>query len=141
MLKKYDSKYSDMFKILCEKWPGFINLYRLGVFISYEFLYIIFRFKKINTFVSKNVLIEMKEGMKILKDDDRKHMFPQYSFGDIKPCLTNEYYLTIAKENTTLVPYGVKKLTSDGIMASNGKEYKVDCIVLATVNNFFFLLK
>jgi len=51
-----------------------------------------------------------------------------------RPCFHDEYLLTYNRPNVHLVhdPTGIEKFTETGIVANNGQEYKVDCIVFAT---------
>jgi cation diffusion facilitator CzcD-associated flavoprotein CzcO len=46
--------------------------------------------------------------------------------------LASTFYEALNRDNVTLVPYGVERVTPDGIVAADGIERKVDVIIMAT---------
>ena len=61
------------------------------------------------------------------------HLKPWYQQFCKRPCFHDEYLPTFNRPNVELVhdPLGIERITENGVV-SNGKEYKVDCIVFAT---------
>lgn len=62
----------------------------------------------------------------------RRRVTPDYNVGCKRVLISNDWYPALQRENVTLVDQGVKAVTPQGVVASDGTEYPVDVIILAT---------
>ncbi|MFI5623354.1 flavin-containing monooxygenase [Nocardioides sp. NPDC051685] len=57
---------------------------------------------------------------------------PSYPFGGKRPVLADGLYPAMLKDNLTLVPHAVERVTRDGVVDKRGVEHKIESLVLAT---------
>jgi len=63
---------------------------------------------------------------------DVETLVPEHEPGCKRLLLSNEWYPTLARSDVEVVPLAVERVTSDGVVSSDGVERRVDAIVLAT---------
>lgn len=61
-----------------------------------------------------------------------KKLTPDYTLGCKRILISNKWYPAFNRANVELVTDGVREITPDGIITADGKERKLDCIVLGT---------
>jgi cation diffusion facilitator CzcD-associated flavoprotein CzcO len=64
--------------------------------------------------------------------DVREKLVPTHMWGCKRPLFSNDYYLTFNLDNVELVADGIERITKDGIVTADGRERKLDTLVLAT---------
>jgi cation diffusion facilitator CzcD-associated flavoprotein CzcO len=57
---------------------------------------------------------------------------PTYPFLGKRPVFSNDFYPALKRDNVTLVPHAVERVTPTGVVDASGTEHAVDIIVLAT---------
>lgn len=62
----------------------------------------------------------------------RDALTPNHRYGCKRPLRSSEYLWAVQQPNVTLVPMGASRITSNSVFATDGAEYKVDTIVMAT---------
>jgi cation diffusion facilitator CzcD-associated flavoprotein CzcO len=62
----------------------------------------------------------------------RRLLTPAFPFEAKRTVLSDDYYPALRRPNVTLVPYGVKGLSADGVVDDNGDRHSLDVVVLAT---------
>jgi cation diffusion facilitator CzcD-associated flavoprotein CzcO len=62
----------------------------------------------------------------------RAAVTPAYPIGCKRIILATTYYASLNRENVTLVPTGVQRVTERGVVDGNGVEHEVDVIIAAT---------
>jgi cation diffusion facilitator CzcD-associated flavoprotein CzcO len=62
----------------------------------------------------------------------RRKLTPSVPWGCHRPLVTNDYYPTFNRPNVELVTERIERIGSESIVTSDGKERRVDTIVLAT---------
>ena len=62
----------------------------------------------------------------------REKLTPDYTLGCKRILISNKWYPTFNRENVELVTDAIQEITPDGIVTRDGKERKLDCIVLGT---------
>jgi cation diffusion facilitator CzcD-associated flavoprotein CzcO len=62
----------------------------------------------------------------------RDKLSPSYSIGCKRILPTNDYYPALQRPNVELVTDAIQEVTRDGILTTDGKERRLDAIVLAT---------
>ncbi|MES2169167.1 MAG: NAD(P)/FAD-dependent oxidoreductase [Actinomycetota bacterium] len=64
---------------------------------------------------------------------------PQYPFGGKRTIISDDYYPSLLRDNVTLVPAAVDRVTAKGLVDSRGDRHHADAIVLATGFSTHFL--
>ena len=64
--------------------------------------------------------------------DTRRLLTPRYSFGCKRVLLSSKYYQSFNRDNVTLIANDIAAVTSRGVRTSDGVEYALDTLVLAT---------
>jgi cation diffusion facilitator CzcD-associated flavoprotein CzcO len=62
----------------------------------------------------------------------RKALTPNYPFGCKRIIQCSYFYNTMNRDNVTLVPFAVERVTEQGVVAANGTEYAVDVLIIGT---------
>jgi len=62
----------------------------------------------------------------------RRKLTPTVAWGCHRPLVTNDYYPTFNRPNVDLVTESIEKISGDSILTIDGKERRIDTIVLAT---------
>jgi cation diffusion facilitator CzcD-associated flavoprotein CzcO len=118
--------------------PFIRKLYRERLYWENEMRMIAFaKFPGLMKFQEKVVLNYLKR--KVASPELRKKLTPDFGFGCKRVLVTSAYFPAIQKPNVTIEFEGIKEITADGIILSNGEEIKVDAIIYCTgfnVTNF-----
>ena len=62
----------------------------------------------------------------------RAAVTPKYAFGCKRVVLCSDFYPALLRDNVTLVPKAVRRVTPGGVVDSDGVERQVDAIILST---------
>jgi cation diffusion facilitator CzcD-associated flavoprotein CzcO len=66
------------------------------------------------------------------RPDLQEMVTPRHAFGSKRPVASDTYYPALMRPNVTLVPNAMVSFTAGGLVDSEGKEFLVDAVVLAT---------
>jgi cation diffusion facilitator CzcD-associated flavoprotein CzcO len=70
---------------------------------------------------------------KIVKEPDtRAALTPHYAFGCKRPILSSDYYPMFNRDNVTLIPKTVERITTTGVVDESGCERPADVLILST---------
>lgn len=70
---------------------------------------------------------------KIISDaETRSALTPKYPYGCKRPVIASDYYPMLNRENVTLVPHAVQRVTPRGIVDDTGTERPADVLILGT---------
>lgn len=90
-------------------------------------------------FISKPGIMKLAEKVakryinSVIKDEGlRTKVTPNYRVGCKRILLSSEYYPALTRANVEVVTEGITAITEEGVLTKDGKERKVDAIVLAT---------
>jgi cation diffusion facilitator CzcD-associated flavoprotein CzcO len=64
--------------------------------------------------------------------ETRRKLLPHYGFGCKRPALANDYLTTFNRANVELVTDPIERITTAGIVTSDGRERELDTLILAT---------
>jgi cation diffusion facilitator CzcD-associated flavoprotein CzcO len=62
----------------------------------------------------------------------RRKLTPQHPFGAKRPLLSNDYYSSFNRPNLELVTDPIERITPNGVVTADGRERRVDTLILAT---------
>jgi 4-hydroxyacetophenone monooxygenase len=80
----------------------------------------------------RSVLIEfIKEGLGA-KQSYVEHCIPKFPVWGKRLIVDNGWYETLAREDVTLVPHGIDRVTETGIVSADGAHHDLDVLILAT---------
>lgn len=84
--------------------------------------------------------IALRHIHKYIKDPVlRKKVTPDYTFGCKRVLISDDYYPALAQRNVSVITGGIREITENSVIASNGTERNVDAVILGTgfrVNDF-----
>lgn len=73
------------------------------------------------------------EAIEAVKDPSvRAKLRPDHPFGCKRPLLSNDFYDAFNRPNLELVTEGIDRITKDSIVTADGKQRRVDAVILAT---------
>lgn len=64
--------------------------------------------------------------------DVREKLTPKHQWGCKRPLFSNDYYAAFNRDDLELVTEDIERVTKDGILTRDGRERKLDTLVLAT---------
>jgi cation diffusion facilitator CzcD-associated flavoprotein CzcO len=62
----------------------------------------------------------------------REKLTPAYGFGCKRPSISNKYYPAFNRSNVNLITDGIERVTSSGIVTTDGTLREIDCLITAT---------
>ena len=62
----------------------------------------------------------------------RENLVPTHMWGCKRPLFSNDYYAAFNRPNLELVTEDITRITKDGVVTSDGRERKIDTLVMAT---------
>ena len=69
----------------------------------------------------------------VVRDPElRRKLRPDHPFGCKRPLISNDYYAAFNRENLELVTDPIARITPDAVVAADGRERRVDTLILAT---------
>jgi cation diffusion facilitator CzcD-associated flavoprotein CzcO len=137
ILPRSDRQYGTTERFL-RTLPGIRHLLRWLVFVFYDIRFIAFRRYPGTTTLSRLMKGHyrrrlVRELERYIKDDRlRRHMTPDYELGCRRLIPTNAYLPALARENVDVDISGIERITSQGVLARDGREIPLDVIVYAT---------
>jgi cation diffusion facilitator CzcD-associated flavoprotein CzcO len=131
VLPKRDKAYSRWQISMCERFPRLLRLARLLIYIRHEMTAFAFvSFRAALRFKRWAFFRNLRHGIKDL--ELRERLIPDYRLGCKRILLSNDFYPAMARPNVELVTDGITEVRSDVIVATDGTERKVDCIIFGT---------
>lgn len=111
--------------------PGWRRLYRAGLYLGHELRAIPFALEP-RLLQYAQPLAKKHLHRQIQDPALRARLTPDYVMGCKRILISNDYYPTLARPNVDLVTDGIREITRDGVVATDGTERKVDAIVFGT---------
>ncbi|MDB5227979.1 MAG: NAD(P)/FAD-dependent oxidoreductase [Bacteroidota bacterium] len=131
VLPKPDGEFTSLQHTLFEKIPFVQKLNR-------DFIYY-FNEAQVVGFMYEDRILKLGEAIgtrymkKIIKDPTlRKKLTPTYRLGCKRVLMSNNYYQSLAKPNVDVVTDGIVKFTKDAVITGDGKQRKIDALILGT---------
>jgi cyclohexanone monooxygenase len=131
VLPKPDSEFTPTQHTLFEKLPFIQQLNR-------DFIYYLNEAQVVGFMYEERILklgesIGLRHLKKHIKDEGlRKKLTPTYRLGCKRVLLSNNYYPALAQPNVDVVTDSIQKFTTDSIITKDGKERKIDALILGT---------
>jgi cation diffusion facilitator CzcD-associated flavoprotein CzcO len=66
------------------------------------------------------------------RPDLRELITPKYAFVGKRLVFSSEFYPALLRDNVTLIPHGVERLTETGVVDTAGNETPIDVLIMAT---------
>jgi cation diffusion facilitator CzcD-associated flavoprotein CzcO len=131
VLPKPDKKYPRWQIALFERFPTLLKLSRVIIYVQYEMKAFAFvTWRAALRFKRKAFFRNLKRGVKNL--ELRERLIPDYRLGCKRILFSNDFYPALDRANVELVTDVIAEIRNDTIVAADGAERKVDCIILAT---------
>ncbi|HTK63194.1 MAG TPA: NAD(P)/FAD-dependent oxidoreductase [Pseudonocardia sp.] len=69
----------------------------------------------------------------VVRDPElRRALTPDYAFGCKRILLSNSFYPALQRDNVELVPYGIREVRENAVVAADGSVHEVDTIIWGT---------
>lgn len=122
-----------------EKWcfrhiPIYRKLYRLALFLRYDWLaYPIVRTGAEN-FASRHAMRQFRKMLNKHIGDPvlREQLTPDFPIGCKRILISDNFYPCLTRENVSLITQGIERITPSGIKSTDGVEHEADILVFAT---------
>jgi cation diffusion facilitator CzcD-associated flavoprotein CzcO len=132
---KPDYELSPLLQKMFARLPLFQSAVRLATSLAIEFVLvgITVHGKRIPPFSDIPALFCKAYLRSQIKDPVlRDKLTPKYGFGCKRPSMSNVYYKTFTRPNTSLVTERIEAITPRGVRTADGVEHELDALVLAT---------
>ena len=134
LIPRHDRPYRAWEKWLFRHLPISNRLYRLYLFLRYEWLaYPIVKTARSNL-ARRWVTGQFRRLLRRSVEDPelRARLTPDYPIGCKRILLTDDYLTTLTQRNVTLVTSSIERFTPNGVLTADGGEHAADVIVYAT---------
>ncbi|MBO6505536.1 MAG: NAD(P)/FAD-dependent oxidoreductase [Kordiimonadaceae bacterium] len=140
VMPRQDPPYSDGQKKRFRKFGWIRKLHRLGIYLSFEGRFPLFRQNKmLQAWARKQALKHLEE--QVSDPELRAKLTPDYPVGCKRILGSDEYFPALQKDNVNLVTNPIDRVNSKGIIDATGTHHQVDTIVYATGFKPFSLLE
>jgi cation diffusion facilitator CzcD-associated flavoprotein CzcO len=131
VLPKPDRTYPRWQKLLFSRVPGALRLSRALIYLHHEIT--AFAFVDWPAALRVKLRAFRKHLQHGVKDPERqRRLLPHYRIGCKRILLSNDFYPAMDRPNVELVIEGIREVRPDAIVAMDGTEHKVDCIIFGT---------
>ncbi len=131
VLPKKDRPYRGWEKRLFRWAPMTRRLERFRTWLVFEVFVAAFnRFKPLGRVAAR--LFERQLSEQVSDPELKASLTPDSMIGCKRVLISPDYYLTLGREDVELITQGVRELTADGVVATDGTERKADVVVLST---------
>jgi cation diffusion facilitator CzcD-associated flavoprotein CzcO len=131
VLPKSDKTYPRWQRFLFRHVPGALWLSRALIYLSHEWTAFAFvRWPAALRVKLKAFRRHLQDGV---KDPERqRRLLPHYRIGCKRILLSNDFYPAMDRANVEVVIESIREVRPDAIVASDGTERKIDCIIFGT---------
>ncbi|MDX1669486.1 MAG: alpha/beta hydrolase fold domain-containing protein, partial [Limnobacter sp.] len=132
IIPRPDRPYSEREKAMNRRFPLWMKLRRLGIYLQYESRALAFtRFKGLLAHAVGKPFKAMLNRQ--VKDHAlRKQLTPDYQIGCKRILLSSDYYKAITRSNAQLVTQKIVKAYEYGLETEDGRRHEVDTIIFGT---------
>lgn len=131
IVPRFDQPFSATQRFLWRTFPLLQRLDRLRIYLFRELLVLaMVFFPRMLTWLE--VVARKHLDAQVADPALRKKLLPDYSIGCKRMLLSNDYYPALTQPNARVITAGIREITKDGIVTSDGTEHAVDVIVLCT---------
>jgi cation diffusion facilitator CzcD-associated flavoprotein CzcO len=131
VLPRNERRYTEIEKRLFEAVPAATWLLRKQIYLGHELRTLGFvRDRRILALAERLAVRHMEKAVKDPKV--REILTPRYRMGCKRILMSNTYYPALAQPHVEVLGGALSQVTEDGVMGPDGRERKVDAIILAT---------
>jgi cation diffusion facilitator CzcD-associated flavoprotein CzcO len=130
VLPRLDPKIPERWQRRFERHPGVLHWVRRAVFSLYESFHVMFTHPQLTGLAERRARRHIAR--QVPDPVLRKKLIPDYRLGCKRILGSNSWYPAICADNVELVSSGIRELTADGILDSDGVEHRVDTIIFGT---------
>jgi cation diffusion facilitator CzcD-associated flavoprotein CzcO len=134
VIPRHDRRYTAFEKWCFRHVPLYEKLYRLYLFLRYDWLaYPVVKTSEDNL-QRRWVLRQFRRLLtKSIPDPElRAKLTPDYPIGCKRVLISDNFYSSLMLDNVELVTAGIERITAGGVLDASGTEHKADVIVFAT---------
>lgn len=124
--------YSKWQKTLFKKFPGLMKLHRGWIYLRYESQ--LLAFTKCPSLMKLAVARPFQKMLNTEITDPklRSQLTPDYPIGCKRILLSNDYLAALNQDPVELVTHSIRRVTAEGIEATDGSHHPVDAIIYGT---------
>ncbi|MBW4687574.1 MAG: NAD(P)/FAD-dependent oxidoreductase [Komarekiella atlantica HA4396-MV6] len=145
ILNKQDHKFTEFQHWIFKTFPFTVNLYRLWIYLTLEFLLV-------NGVLQKDGItgkffaayLSRQRHQKVKQAALQSVLEPNFQVGCKRVLLSNDYYETLQQPNVEVISSRVKAICTNSVLTQNDQKYRIDTLIFATgfhATNFLSSIK
>lgn len=131
VVPKGDRLYTEQERRRYQRWPILQRWHKAKFFYRYARLYRAYDATSKQQKKVRNLCLAHIESS-IPNEQLRAMVTPSYPYGCKRGVQSNEFYPALCRDNVSLHPYEVTRVTSDGVVTSDGSHHGLDVLILGT---------
>ncbi len=145
VLNKQDHKFTQFQHWIFKTFPFTVNLYRLWIYLTLEFLLVSGVLQKdgiMGKFFA--AYLSRQRHQKVKQVTLQSVLEPKFPVGCKRVLLSNDYYETLQQPNVEVISSLIKAIYTNSVLTQDDEEYPVDTLIFATgfyANNFLSPIK
>ena len=134
VIPRKDRKFQAVEKWCFRRLPGYGKLYRLLLFLRYEWLAYPIVKTGANNIQRRYAMWQFKKLLnRHIKDPQkRESLTPDYPIGCKRVLISDDYYAALNRENVELETRGIDRITRSGVHTRDGTAHEADVLIYAT---------
>lgn len=131
MLPRGDRAYTEREKALFARVPGLARLYRWWIWLAFELRWPVFKGNRLLSRAAERFALRSMRSQ-ISDPELQEALAPDYPVGGRRILVSDDYYAALEREDVEVVTAGIERVTPRGVRLRDGRELRVDALVLAT---------
>ncbi len=132
VVPRFDGPISERTRRVFRRFPRLMRLYRWSILALRETFGVFYIRRDSRTHALAERMVRRYLVREIPDPELRARLTPDYALGCKRPCLSDDYFQTMQRDDVDLVTTDISRVEPDAIVTSDGERYPVDTIVTAT---------
>ena len=134
VIPRHDRKYRSFEKWCFRYLPLYGRLYRLVLFLRYDWLAYPIVKTAANNFQRRYAMGQFRKLLRKSIPDAalRDKLTPDYPIGCKRVLISDNFYVSLMRDNVELVTSGIERIEPGGVLTADGRKHEADVLVYAT---------
>ena len=131
MIPRNDRAFTDAERRRFARRPWLARLVRWLTWASYETMWPTFAGNRFTARLQRRIA-ETYLAETIPDPAMRRVLTPEYPIGAKRILISDDYYAALTRDNVELITAGIERMTTDGLVTSDGVKHEADVVIFAT---------